>query len=301
MHKVYDRLEWGFPKKVMLKMGFNRHWVKLIMKCVTTVRYRVRINADESELFTLSRGLREGDPLSPYLFLLCVESLTALLAKAELEEELIGVKVYREAPAISNLLFADDSLILMQADLGNASCLKRILDDYCAASGQMITVDESSIFFNPNTRVEKKVGICTTLEIMTEALMDKYLGLPAIVGADQSDCFQFLVDRICKRIIGCGKEVLLKAIAQAIPSYAMSVFKIPQKICKGIIAAMSKFWWGDGANQRKMHWLAWWKMCVPKSQGGMGFRDIHCFNLALLAKQVWRLIEEPDSLCAKVL
>jgi hypothetical protein len=81
----------------------------------------------------------------------------------------------------------------------------------------------------------------------------------------------------------------------------MSVFKIPQKICKGIIAAMSKFWWGDGANQRKMHWLAWWKMCVPKSKGGMGFRDIHCFNLALLAKQAWRLIEDPDSLCAKVL
>jgi hypothetical protein len=119
----------------------------------------------------------------------------------------------------------------------------------------------------------------------------------------------FLVDRVIKRIDGWkekllsagGREILLKAIAQAIPSYAMSVFKIPQKICKGIIAAMSKFWWGDGANQRKMHWLAWWKMCVPKSKGGMGFRDIHCFNLALLAKKAWRLIEEPDSLCSKVL
>jgi hypothetical protein len=64
---------------------------------------------------------------------------------------------------------------------------------------------------------------------------------------------------------------------------------------------MSQFWWGDDDQQKHMHWFAWWKMCVPKNQGGMGFRDLHCFNLAMLAKQVWRLISEPDSLCASVL
>jgi hypothetical protein len=194
MHKAYDRVEWGFLEKIMLKMGFDRRWVKLIMKCVTTVRYRVRINSDESDIFSPSRGLRQGDPLSPYLFLLCAEGLTALLSKAEIEEELVGVKVCREAPSISNLLFADDSLILMQADVGNAGCLKRILDEYCGASGQLISVDKSSIFFSPNTRVEERASICTILDIMTEALTDKYLGLPAIVGADRSDvCSSWLI------------------------------------------------------------------------------------------------------------
>ena len=308
MHKAYDRVEWPFLKEIMLRLGFQQDWVNLIMQCVTSVEYRVRFNTEETESFKPSRGLRQGDPLSPYLFLLCTEGLTALLANAEENRSISGIKVSRDAPSISNLLFADDSLILMQANSMNAEALKAVLDAYCAASGQMVSVEKSSIFFSPNMKVEDKGHICTIMNIMVEALDDKYLGLPSNVGMDKSDCFQFLIDRIVMKISGWkekllsagGKEILLKSVVQAIPTYAMSVFKIPKKICKGIIDAMSHFWWGDEDNQKRMHWMTWWKMCVPKDQGGMGFQDIHCFNLALLAKQAWRLLDNPDSLCATV-
>jgi hypothetical protein len=90
-------------------------------------------------------------------------------------------------------------------------------------------------------------------------------------------------------------------VAQAIPVYAMSVFLIPKLVCKGMMDAIAKFWWGDDENSNKIHWYAWWKLCYPKNDGGMGFRDFHSFNLALLAKQVWRLINDPESLCAQVL
>jgi hypothetical protein len=81
----------------------------------------------------------------------------------------------------------------------------------------------------------------------------------------------------------------------------MMVFKIPKNICKGISDTISQFWWGDDDDKKRIHWKAWWKLCIPKKNGGMGFRDLESFNLALLAKQVWRLLLEPDSLCAKVL
>ena len=81
----------------------------------------------------------------------------------------------------------------------------------------------------------------------------------------------------------------------------MLVFKIPKKNCKGIVDAMAQYWWGDDATRKRLHWFAWWKMCVPNKEGGMCFRYIHCFNLALLAKQACSLIDNPESLCATIL
>jgi hypothetical protein len=98
-----------------------------------------------------------------------------------------------------------------------------------------------------------------------------------------------------------GKEILLKAIIQSIPVYAMAVFKIPKQLCKEINDVMPGFWWGDTEEKRRMHWFAWWRMCIPKKVGGMGFRDLHTFNMTMLAKQSWRLLSNPDSLCARVL
>ena len=149
-----------------------------------------------------------------------------------------------------------------------------------------------SICFSPNVEPEVRADICTSLNIMTEALSDKYLGLPALVGADRSDSFIHLLERIIKRLEGWkekflsmgGKEILLKAIIQALPVYAMAVFKIPKLRCKQMTDAMAAFWWGDTDIQKRMHRKAWWKMCVPKKMGGMGFRDLHAFNLAMLAK-----------------
>jgi hypothetical protein len=197
----------------------------------------------------------------------------------------------------------------MKADMTNATSLQQVLDTYCTNSGQMVSLAKSSIFFSPNTNALLRSEICETLHIDTEALSDKYLGLPALVGADRSDCFKHFIERIIQRINGWkekllsiqGKEILLKAVAQAIPVYAMSIFQIPKGVCKGMMDAISQFWWGDDENDKKMHWFAWWKLCYPKNEGGMGFRDFHSFNLAMLAKQAWRLINDPQSLCARVL
>ena len=113
-----------------------------------------------------------------------------------------GCQGGREAHIISHLLFADDSLILMHTDQKNADCLIDILNRYCANSGQKVSEAKSSIYFSSNTKVNVKTEVCEVLNIMTDSLIDKYLGLPAMVGADRSDCFRHLIDRVNSRING---------------------------------------------------------------------------------------------------
>jgi hypothetical protein len=123
MSKAYDRVEWLFLRDMMSRMGFSQMWIALIMKCVCSVKYKVKVNGSFTDEIILERGLRQGDPLSPYLFLLCAEGFSALLKKAENEGEIGGVKICHGAPSISHLLFADDSLILVRTNGEDAAKL----------------------------------------------------------------------------------------------------------------------------------------------------------------------------------
>ena len=111
MTKAYDRVEWVYLETMMRKMGFHENWVSLIMMCVSIEEYSVLINGEAKGKIISSSGLRQGDPISPYLFLLCVEGLSAMLKKEEREGHIKGVVVCRGAPRISHLLFADDSIV----------------------------------------------------------------------------------------------------------------------------------------------------------------------------------------------
>ena len=116
MSKAYDRIEWKFLQDVMLKMGFAGKWVELIMLCVSTVRYNVIRNGKEVGPIIPSRGLRQGDPLSPYLFILCAEGLSSLIRRQENVGLIHGVKVARGAPMVSHLFFADDAFLFFRAN-----------------------------------------------------------------------------------------------------------------------------------------------------------------------------------------
>jgi hypothetical protein len=171
MMKAYDRVEWVFLEKMMLRLGFSDQWVQMIMRCVRSVRFSVKLNGALSEQFLPSRGLRQGDPLSPYLFLFCVEGFSALLRQAQIEKELAGVSFGRGGPTITHLLFADDSIVFLEASQGNMEALKDVLQQYEECSGQKVNLQKSSIFFGKkcgeeNKRLLKnKIGI--TCEVLT--------------------------------------------------------------------------------------------------------------------------------------
>ena len=103
-----------------------------------------------------------------------------------------------------------------------------------------------------------------------------------------------------KLLSQAGREILIKAVVQAIPAYTMNCFKLPVNLCKDIEAITRRFWWGQKDQERKVHWISWTKLCQPKGHGGLGFRELQKFNIALLAKQFWRFMCCKDSLLFKV-
>jgi hypothetical protein len=144
MSKAFDRMEWSFVIQIMQKLGFPPNWCSWIYKCLATVTYRIIINGDTYEEIIPSRGLRQGDPLSPYLFILCSEMLSSMLAQAESNGRISGIKVRNGGTSINHLFF-DDSLLFCKANRKDFMSLASILSQFSAISGQSINHCKSSI------------------------------------------------------------------------------------------------------------------------------------------------------------
>ena len=150
------------------------------MQCVSTVSYKIKVNGDLTKEIVPTRGLRQGNPLSPYLFLICAEGFSGLLHEAERVGNMEGVTICEDAPSITHLLFADDSLLLLKVNDGNANHLRHVLQLYEECSGQVINKVKSLILFSKNCGPTRKSEFMAALDLSQEAKSDEYLGLPCI-------------------------------------------------------------------------------------------------------------------------
>ncbi|KAK9943538.1 hypothetical protein M0R45_009143 [Rubus argutus] len=179
--------------------------------------------------------------------------------------------------------------------------IQRVLCTYGLASGQQVNFLKSSVVFSKNVADQEQVALAAILSVPIVPVHETYLGLPTYVGRAKTDTFHYIKDRLFtklkgwqgKLLSGAGKEILIRVVAQALPSHAMSCFLLTNNFCKDLQQMCARFWWGSSTKKRKIHWKSWEGLCVLKERGGLGFRDLHAFNLSLLAKQEIATWTEP--------
>ena len=178
MSKAYDRVEWSFLEVLFQRMGFAERWIQWIMLCIRSVSYTILLNGKTYGRITPERGIRQGDPLSPFLFILCAEALVHVMNRAELQGNITGMRLTQRCPSIQHLLFADDSLFLCKATLSDCSNFLHCLELYGKASGQEINFLKSSVTFGADIDPVMNRLIAELLEIENEGGAGTYLGLP---------------------------------------------------------------------------------------------------------------------------
>ncbi|KAA3486163.1 reverse transcriptase [Gossypium australe] len=182
MSKAYDRVEWDFLAGMMKALGFHVDWIILIMRCVSSVSYSVCLNGLESDWFSPSRGLRQGDPLSPFLFIIYAEGFSTLLEDAKHRGCMGGATIGKERLAINHLFFADDCIFFGDASRDGAMSVRGIIREYEQCAGQKVNYEKSLVFFGSNVNEEVKEDITALLGVRVASSPEKYLGLPMMVG-----------------------------------------------------------------------------------------------------------------------
>ena len=180
LQKAYDRLEWSFIKMVLEHFGFPESMVKFNMSCVATTNTALLFNGSKLYSFQPSRGIRQGDPISPYLFLLCMEFLGAHITSMCEVRRWDKVRASRRGPSFSHVFFADDLMLFAKADRKNCEAIIEVLDNFCNLAGQKINLEKLKILLSPNVTGGRRKGICRRLGITETSNLGKYLGFPII-------------------------------------------------------------------------------------------------------------------------
>lgn len=182
LEKTYDFLSWNYIWYVFLKFGFSARWVDLVMECITTTSFSILLNGIPHGYFYPKKGIRHGDPLSPYNFIICIEPLIRQLNLVATDPKShVRILSSPRGLNISNLVFADDCLLFAKAPTKGSKAILQCLANFAKAVGQQVNFHKSSLYFSNNTMTQVRNDIVQILQIQHKTTIEKYLGIHNIV------------------------------------------------------------------------------------------------------------------------
>lgn len=294
--KAFDTLSWDFLEQILRAKGFPERWIKLVVGAIVRGSSRVIMNSVAGKKINLRRGVRQGDPMSPYLFILAMDFL-AKWTNRLVQLELFQVPLPNCKPC---LLFANDTLFILQPTTQQMQFLKIILNLFQKLAGLKVNLEKSELVIT--TAEQHEVQQMARLMNCKETTFPiTYLGMPLSNKRLKKEHYNALIHKIDKKLptwkasllsIG-GRITLINAVLTAIPVYMMQTFILPKWVIKRIDKARRKFLWHGHKTQgdRYLSLAAWELVTKPKRMGGLGIKDMQMFNQALMAKIMWKWIQ----------
>jgi hypothetical protein len=300
IEKAYDHVNWRFLL-YMLRCDFGEKWYSWIAHCISSAHFSVLVNGTSAGFFNSSRGLRQGDSLSPLLFVIVMEALRILLTVTIKRGLLLCFYVgsrNSEAVHISHLLFANNTLVFCGANPDHLRYLRVLFLAFEAVSGLKVNLSKSKLV--PVGNVVDVEGLTNILSCRVSSLPLKYLGLPLGAGFKAKPIWNGVVEKIERWLASWkqmylskgGRVTLIKSTLSNLPTYFLSLFLIPASVANRIEKLYRDFLLGGLGDEFKFHLVNWSKVCSPISKGGLGIRNLRTFHRALLGKWLWRYEHE---------
>ncbi|XP_061339245.1 uncharacterized protein LOC133285942 [Gastrolobium bilobum] len=298
------------PKRSVLEeVKFPANLIDAILGCVTSPCLEVLWNGARTPGFSSQRGIRQGDPISPYLFVLCMEKLTHLILDEVEAKRWRPMRAGKAGPLISHLMFADDVILFAEASMDQLESIAHCLEKFSLMSGQCVSVEKSCIFFSKNVAQETIDSITAVSGFKRVSSLGCYLGALMRHGRVKRDHYADTISRVQGRLQGwkskcfslAGRITLAKSVISAIPSFHMQNSMLPVHVCQEIERLQRNFIWGDSDVKKRAHYVSWEQLCLPKNCGGLGFLDLRRQNAAFMQKLAWKVMNDQNSLWVQVM
>ncbi|KAG8363550.1 hypothetical protein BUALT_Bualt19G0034200 [Buddleja alternifolia] len=277
LEKACDRVDWSFLRQTLSFFNIPESVLRLIMFCVTSINSKVLWNGEALPVFSTTCGLRQGDPLSPYLFMLCMECLAYLINEAVSSKKWDPLEVCRREPKFSHLFFADDLILMAKATNENATSIKGILMKFYRSSGLVTNLGKSRVYFSRSLNWNLQRRIASTLGLARTLDLGKYLGVPIHHGRVSPSLYRPLIEKIqsclstwkAKFLNMAARATLIQSVISTMPFHVMHTVLFSPGTCNSLDKINRTFLWAGDGNTRKLHTVGWSKIIQGKEVGGL--------------------------------